>query len=159
MSTMVPFLLVLTGPLYPDIPTIVGVWIELSFGTKGWLKLLPWSFLIDYFSNIGDVITASVATRSDVRWTNKSVVISRSYESVANFDLPATKSIYGLRFVSGRGSSVTSKRIRKIVQRRRGVLLGTPSISFNIPGRPAQWANMAALLVVCNNSVHPQRFH
>lgn len=145
------------APTYSRAMDSFGLRLD-EFIPTAW-ELLPWSFLIDYFSNIGDVITASVATRSDVRWTNKSVVISRSYESVANFDLPATKSIYGLRFVSGRGSSVTSKRIRKIVQRRRGVLLGTPSISFNIPGRPAQWANMAALLVVCNNSVHPQRFH
>jgi hypothetical protein len=118
-------------------------------------EILPWSFLIDYFTNIGDIITASVANTSSIRWTNRSDVVWQylvlhAYLNASNPAINGDK----VRDVKGEQNSTY---LRKNYGRNAQSSFPLPPISFELPGRPAQWANMLALAVQVSLGVHPQR--
>jgi hypothetical protein len=128
-----------------------------EFFPTAW-ELLPWSFLIDYFSNIGDVITCGVANRSSIAWTNRSRVIFQNQDASGYYN----KELTAAGFAPGKllyhnGTNVSYKAQRRTVQRDRGVSVGYPTLSFEVPGLPTQWANMTALFAQANSQVHPQR--
>jgi hypothetical protein len=62
-----------------------------NFIPAAW-ELLPWSFLADYFTNIGDILTASIVSTKHLAYTNRTeIVISKSLE--------VTRSIRGMHLV------------------------------------------------------------
>jgi hypothetical protein len=126
-----------------------------EFVPTAW-ELLPWSFLIDYFSNIGDVISAESADRCSVAWTNRTDIVFQTLKQMASYDNKSS-SVAFPRFVSGGGSPSHSTLVRRTVTRSAGVSVGTPSLSFELPSYPAQFANMLALFTQVNNGVHPQK--
>lgn len=119
-------------------------------------ELLPWSFLIDYFTNIGDVLENMITDTSSLAWTNRSTIrtaINTVVQSINVKDTMASKS----DSVSCRQTGSTKAvQTRRFVNRDVGVSTYVPPISFELPGRPAQWANMTALFAQAA-SVHPQR--
>lgn len=121
-------------------------------------ELLPWSFLIDYFTNIGDVIEASAFNVSALSWSTQTTVKTRTWvrttwpdESWMRKVTPGPK-----YFVSFSGEPTRAVLERRIVNRADNAAIGIPSLSWELPGKPAQWANMTALFAQAN-SIHPQR--
>jgi hypothetical protein len=111
-------------------------------------ELVPWSFLIDYFSNIGDVIEAWTTCTSDLVWCNRTSVRTRISRSESFIDLPTTKSAYwtgnecqGSAYGNGGWVEVRDKRFVRSVG-----LSDAPRISFEIPGFSKRWINIAALV-------------
>lgn len=119
-------------------------------------ELLPWSFLIDYFVNIGDIIEANVTSRADIAWTDRSDVISKEYLAVIT---PFTKSEYNSADVLyADGSGATAKLDSRNWTRTPNVSLPSFSVpEFRIPGIWAPWANMTALFAQANAEIYPQR--
>jgi hypothetical protein len=121
-------------------------------------ELLPWSFLVDYFSNIGDIVTASVADRSSVAWTNVSTVVFQSTEIDSSVMPVKDARFYGWGCATATGGKPsTAKMVRRTVQRSTPNDIGFPKLEFELPGRPAQWANMTALFAQVSSGIHPQR--
>lgn len=119
-------------------------------------ELLPWSFLIDYFTNIGDIITATVVDKESIAWTNRSETVFRYQDVSMLLNEAATKASFpDYRSHSSTGSTAKA-RIRTVV-RSPGVGLYVPPLEFSLPGKPAQWTNMTALLAQFD-SLHPQKF-
>jgi hypothetical protein len=125
-----------------------------EFFPTAW-ELLPWSFLIDYFTNVGDIITANITSTSDVAWVDKSVVIHKQY--AVGFS-PANDYMKGLVGYKGSGGDGT---VAKLDSRKwtRSPNVGLPfgTLEFSLPGIFAPWANMSALWAQANASIHPQR--
>jgi hypothetical protein len=119
-------------------------------------ELLPWSFLFDYFTNIGDLITASTAVRSSVAWTNVTTIRFQINEMTAVHNVSKTRQNHA-RYVSSFGDSLSSTRMRRTVSRVAGVFLETPDLAFELPKNPFQWANMTALFAGANQDIHPQK--
>jgi len=110
-------------------------------------ELVPWSFLIDYFSNIGDVIEAWTTCTSDLAWCNRTSIRTRISRSESFLDLPATAGAFwtgqgcrGNAYGNGGWVEVRDKRVVRSIG-----LSDSPRISFEIPGFGKKWINIAAL--------------
>jgi hypothetical protein len=110
-----------------------------DFAPAAW-ELLPWSFLIDYFTNVGDVINGLSHGRSGVAWAYKTRRRSRTV--LEDWTL------------SNRSNYLTQiERPGKLVYTNSEVNRNTygggftPSISFDIPSSPWKWLNIGALAV------------
>lgn len=108
-------------------------------------EIVPWSFMIDYFTNIGDVISAASLARSDLRWTIRT--IRKKYVSELYDMYPEHANINSKFKYSQLAGSYFSNRplVKKHVYRSpyNGSLV--PSLEFSIPGSSTKWLNIAAL--------------
>jgi hypothetical protein len=126
-----------------------------SWAPTAW-ELLPWSFLIDYFTNIGDVISAGTVSRSRLAWSRRTQVTYQLIEMLARGRPEYVKQNLGTYFISTEQPDVRGKYVRRMTNRQPTTSLGIPTLSFEIPGLPTQWANMTALFASAT-AIHPQR--
>lgn len=116
-------------------------------------ELLPWSFLIDYFTNIGDILETSVVSRANIAWTNVSTVVEQTSEFYCTV---APKDVQQGSDVEVDSQATTARRTRRTVTRSQPTTLGIPTLQFELPGKPAQWANMLALFTQASLGIQPQ---
>lgn len=110
-------------------------------------EVLPWSFLVDYFSNIGDVIEAGCTDTSSVLRVQRNNVAETRLHNSYSVDAATIRAFYGRNLIS-----VTDNPLGYYVSSSRSVSraptsLGYPSLQFELPGRPGQLGNIAALIV------------
>lgn len=126
-------------------PSLIG------FNPGNWLptawELVPYSFLIDYFTNIGDIINGWSTLGTRLAWCNytkrrtyRRVSVSRSSVALCRATAP---------FVSG-CSIVPAKSVitKSYVSRDRYTGLFVPGLNLEVPGDwSLKWLNIAALIV------------
>lgn len=128
---------------------------KVGFAPSQWLptawELVPYSFLLDYFANIGDMIYAISFPRSQLRWITKTVVANDEVRYVDTIPTWLNGTVIGnpyypsgtidRRLYSLGGASRTLKRVE------RGPYSGSlvPTLEFSIPNTATKWLNMAAL--------------
>lgn len=121
-------------------------------------ELLPWSFLIDYFTNVGDILSSSVTSTADVAFVNKTIIQKTVYWGSASLDKARTLSNNGATVDLGTGEGVPGsfKLTRRVVNRsaNTGVPLPTFTLDFNLSN--GQLFNIAALLGQAR-ALHPQQ--
>lgn len=121
-------------------------------------NLLPWSFLVDYFVNIGDIISAGVTDTSGVAWVNRSEVAIYDASITSDLDMDTVRKNLipdDIVFSDSRPSLIRWQR--RTVHRGPNISLEIPSLTFELPGSKGQLANMAALLGQAR-ALHPQRY-
>lgn len=127
----------------------------LEFIPTAW-ELVPWSFLIDYFTNIGDILEAAVTDVSEVAWTNRTrISILRQVVSTR----PAARMIVAPSYptyLDNGGQQSIARYTRRGIGRSVNVSTYVPNLEFSIPGLTRQYVNMGALLAQFNG-LHPQR--
>jgi hypothetical protein len=126
------YLAQLSGLNWEDVPA--QVW-----------ELIPWSFLVDYFINVGDVLESVGNFRSEISWAMevhiRETKISRSW----TLDEPTLKSTLGSSYLFSSaldGSSISSY---KQISRLQFIRDYRSEINFKLPGG-LQWLNIAALV-------------
>lgn len=113
-----------------------------SFVPTLW-EVLPWSFAIDYFSNIGDVLTAWSNQTVGLAWGRETTVRETRVES---FGTEASPPDSGLRIVFERSVSPGKTiAVNKSVERRPISYVPLPALNFELPGFGTKWLNLAAL--------------
>lgn len=111
-------------------------------------ELIPYSFLVDYFSNIGDVLSGWSWQDYSARWSNTTLITTID-NSIADmyFDKDWIASYLASGFVSGytfRPQAVT--RRYRYVERDSYNGDFVPSLQFEIPGIGSlKWLNIGAL--------------
>jgi hypothetical protein len=126
-----------------------------EFVPTAW-ELMPWSFLVDYFTNIGDILTSSVTDTSSVRWVNRSIIKTSTLKARIAVDGPASISAIGAGwsgFVTSDPCEIEFKR--KTVSRSPGVGISLPTFQLSFDLGDGQLGNIAALLGQCR-LLHPQ---
>lgn len=120
-------------------------------------ELLPWSFLADYFTNIGDLLTCLVTNTRDVTYVNRSTVRRTYLYHRIKYNPTKRASLIGAGTVVESSSSPeqVSAVTRREVTRAPGSGIPFPTLQFNINLSDGQLGNVAALLATCR-SLHPQ---
>jgi hypothetical protein len=105
-------------------------------------ELVPYSFIVDYFSNIGDIVSSWAFGESNLRWYFKSARQSSSFEHVTNTYIP----IEGRSVTFKRKEPSKSTGQHVSVQRNLPTDGLVPSFRLEIPGATSlKWLNLAAL--------------
>lgn len=125
-----------------------------NFIPAAW-ELLPWSFLADYFTNIGDILDASIVNTNRLAWVNKSTILTKykhgRFQQV--WGPPLGGSGWTKNTFSGSQGFHFAKR--RVVYRAADVGLTMPTLQFNFNLTGGQLANIDALLSQAN-ALHPQ---
>lgn len=104
-------------------------------------ELIPYSFLIDYFVNVGSILDASTFLTCDLAWaqeTTRKVTKRVATPTWNNFTSGA---------FPGTFRSYAKYRHTSVVDFTRVVYTGAwiPSLRFRVPENPLRWLNMVAL--------------
>lgn len=123
-------------------------------------ELIPYSFLVDYFSSIGDVINANAWNGAGVRWCEKGTLKqSKNTLLLSNPNVIPINPATGYTLTNPVGRAVPSESIsRRLVERTAYYGPWSPSLVFRLPIGPMKWLNMIALSklhIGASRSVYP----
>lgn len=126
----------------------------LGFKPENWIpgiwEWVPWSWLIDYFTNVGQILNAGVTSTAGVSWTCKTVSQETFQHVTSPVNAEATRtnlSAFGWSMQSAYGHLGQYSRRRTTVTRTAGVSLGVPPLVVSVPSDIKQFANMGAVLL------------
>jgi hypothetical protein len=129
-----------------------------NFIPTAW-ELLPWSFLVDYFTNIGDILSCAITKTNNVSFVNKTTIRT----TVCNYSVEPVKGLKPAPFTASSWKITyeecpryTWSTRRRVINRQpnSGISLPTLQLSFDL--RDRQLGNIAALLSQAN-ALHKQR--
>lgn len=120
-------------------------------------ELVPWSFIIDYFSNMGEVLDVWGMRFIDFVWLNETLRLVTTYEDIPPQGFHRT-SLFNPVETTFSTTVPYSVHVRKRVSRRPYDNSWTPRIQGKFPGLGSQkWLNMAALASMSSVPSHISR--
>lgn len=107
-------------------------------------EITPYSFLIDYFVNVGDIIESTTTASSMVSWTSQTLIQTIESEIYSEFVPSAPDVFYSSITVDSSPFKQVNLKLRKVT--RQGGSVGIPPMTVTLPGSAVRYANIAALL-------------
>lgn len=109
-------------------------------------ELTPYSFLVDYFTNIGDIISSWSYRTIAPAWADKVIVRSGSYYTDNGNAIPNQSLAEQYWRVVNKGNPGSAQSSRLKITRIPDIEPGLPSLELELPGMSSlKWANIAAL--------------
>lgn len=121
-------------------------------------ELLPWSFLVDYFTNIGDILQASVTSTRNLTYVNRTEIRKTRYTGrmFHTKSLPVGFTAPAWSVTSADSQDQTWDLRRKLVNRSANSGISLPTLQLSASLSDGQLFNVAALLGQAR-ALHPQR--
>jgi hypothetical protein len=119
--------------------------ISLGVGLRDFIptvwELIPYSFLVDYFINIGDIVEAQSWSQSNLLWAVKWTIVESKYKltyhSVGSWNTSAYNTVL---------KCTPAQRVEKNITRAPLSVIPIPSLRLRMPGSGSwRWLNIAAL--------------
>lgn len=117
-------------------------------------ELIPYSFLLDYFSNIGDILNAWSVRKVDIAWCNRSEQL-RGIRTLSELRINKAYTQSAVSsFSSWLSAYIATSHFRSV---RETITRGAntpayPSFRLEMPGLGTKWINMSALLAARNRT-------
>jgi len=135
-----------------------------TFGFTPWeiaptiYQLLPWSFLVDYFSNLGTIVTAASYASSGINWVNRTYCRESINRSLGGYSYLFDSSIiYGIRFERFKQYKAETKS--REVERAPYTGSLVPRLHVSLPDADSvKWVNVAALIRSTSDIASSWRF-
>jgi hypothetical protein len=108
-------------------------------------ELLPYSFLVDYFVNVGDILNSAFTSTTGVTWKMKTNRLVTERTVVQD---PAADASLSPWVTIGAGGKPSTSRIVKSTIERIPIAgnLGIPDAVFTLPGKTTKYLNISALI-------------
>lgn len=106
-------------------------------------ELIPYSFVIDYFTNTGKLIDSIGSGSVNLRWSSTATIVNHGTEMTGEADVAAMQQRLGSKYRSSGGSAGRCTN-SKWYFRRVGIRPNTPDLTFHLPS-PRQILNLEAL--------------
>lgn len=121
-------------------------------------ELLPWSFLVDYFTNVGDILDANVLVGRKLAFADHVFVCDVAYHGylATSTTLTDYQTNGFWRWITSSGSPLQLHSSRKTVTRSPSVEVPFPHLEFTFSLSDNQLGNIAALLTQVGTDLHPQ---
>jgi hypothetical protein len=110
-------------------------------------ELIPYSFLVDYFSNVGKVIEGISTGTILLAWGCRTYRATRIMQMQSSVDLGACQAAVGHQFVRARVYGAGETGQSRHIDRSPvfAVSLGLRDLRLQVPGAGLKWLNIAAL--------------
>jgi hypothetical protein len=141
--------MVRVGPRVSFVPDLKALGFDpRSFIPTIW-ELIPYSWAIDYFTNIGDVLYGLSYGGSDVMWSSKGTKQWARRSQRAGLDSTKPVPTSGWHFVALYGNMKESEVDTEAAYITRSVFNGpyTPGLDYKIPGLSLKWLNLGAVFL------------
>lgn len=126
----------------------------LGFRAESWIpaiwEAVPWSWLVDYFTNVGDLLKSLEASTIKPTWISKTETSQTEFTIAEAFDVTTTAQLFNSFWCVYRSNSCvqgTSKSRLTTVARTKPPKLGFPDVYFRLPTEIRQMANMTAVVM------------
>lgn len=114
-----------------------------SFAPTVW-ELVPYSFLIDYFTNVGEIVSGLSFPRSSLAWSNRTII----REVVVERNAYSKQSLMAANYRLGSFSAPQVVATRRHISRASYNGTYVPQLNLEVPGSGSlKWLNIAALAV------------
>lgn len=114
-------------------------------------EIIPYSFLVDYFVNIGDIISALAFPRANLNWVAKATKWENTSRLV---DINVRQTVpNGFWRYEGGGYVGRSLMQTRGINRSRYVGDLVPSLELKVPGTSLKWLNLTALAATHRNLI------
>lgn len=117
-------------------------------------ELIPYSFLVDYFTNIGDVLNAWSVRKGDIAWCNRTERL-RGWRTLSELRLNKKYTETAVaQFYAWRSAWLSTSYFRSVREQitRGANQPGYPDFRLEIPGFSTKWINMSALVAARNRT-------
>lgn len=125
----------------------------LGFNPSNWVPALweavPWSWLIDYFTNVQQILEAAATVTTGVKWISKTVTYRTDYRHTREVNDAASRQTTAAHGYSGGATGHCGRMhlVRTTMARSIPATLGVPALTLEYPQKVGQLANMVAVLL------------
>lgn len=118
--------------------------------------LIPYSFVVDYFVNVGDIVRSYSLNTTQLSWVNRTEIRIHRTDTVWTIDSYQNPGMTYLQLKEDTGNSFIENRSfnRQVID----ASFLHPVLQFHLPTSEKPWENIAALLANRIRSIVPLRF-